>query len=731
MDMDLDESGDESASDEDQVNNEPEEAMEEPEEEIKEESKEEVKEEPKEEVNEEPKEEFKEEVAQESKEEAPSDELPPHDDNAEQESNPEQNHRDEIDEEARKQFEADLESTPWLRFKHLDGYFFGLKSLVKLAGHKPEYPDPSRQEPIKPPPTNKETPKPRPYNPYDSSDDIKPCYLDVDQKVAAPDIYAYDGVPQHMPDPAMGSHELLGLRNDVCFDRFGRYGPYGLGYNKLEGGTGVGIDTEDSESDAVWSKSGRINYVGMDWGGAQERCYEANKHRFRELDPETQELKPSDTKKGRIAVVVRLYTDFRWTEHVLLNFRALVNELSLKSGGEYDIHFLMHVKDQDKPIWADDATVQSLLDANVPREFHNMVTLWSEPQMKLMYPGTFEDAVSNPSGQDIHGVYRSAHMPLQVFALNHPEYEHIWNWEMDMRYVGSYYELFDRVAKWAEKQPRTLLWERNERYYIPSYHGSWENFTSVVQENSNHSGRPEIFGPLKFPELKPLRHEQGGESVMPPSCIGEGDKADCGVGEQADLITFNPIFDTDLSGWIFGLDATGYGPSPPRRCAIITASRMSRRLLMAMHEEVWRHHHSMFSEMFPSSVALHHGYKAVYAPHPVFLDRAWNPPSSIDAAFNGGRDHSASGNGSPYDLKNEHNHKGTSWYFHSEFAGLLWRRWLGYSQMDGRGEFGGRANEGSERGGKEEESAVHGTGRMCLRSMLAHPIKFEGPMEKN
>jgi hypothetical protein len=33
------------------------------------------------------------------------------------------------------------------------------------------------------------------------------------------------------------------------------------------------------------------------------------------------------------------------------------------------------------------------------------------------------------------------------------------------------------------------------------------------------------------------------------------------------------------------------------------------------------------------------------------------------------------------------------------------------------------------RGGKAEEERKDGTGRMCLRSMLVHPIKWEHPSE--
>lgn len=530
-----------------------------------------------------------------------------------------------------------------------------------------------------------------------------------------------------MPDPAIGSYDVFGIRDDVCFDRFGRYGPYGLGYRLAKGGTNIGLNTESSGSDAVWEETGQIDYSFMDWGDAQDRCSDRHWSRYRQIDPKTDELEPeSESKKSRQAIVIRLYTGFKWTYLAVLNFRALISEVSLKAGGEYTVHFLMHVRDDDAPIWSDDVTVQRILDTNVPPEFHSMVTLWSEAQMRLFYPGKFSAPMQNPSGGDIHGVYRSAHLPLQVFSMQHQEYEHIWNWEMDMRFLGNYYELFDRLGKWADKQARVRLWERSSRYYIPAVHGDWDNFTETVERQTADSGRQLIFGPLQFHGKKPLRHEQRGESILPASCAVGKDASQCGVGEPADLITLNPLFDADNSGWVFSYDTTGYPSNPPRRCAIITASRLSRRLLGAMHEEMWRHHHSMFSEMFPPSVALHHGFKAAYAPQPLYLDRAW-PVTAIDDAFNGGQDHSTSGPGSPFDISNEHNHKGASWYYNSEFSGLLWRRWLGYPQHDGRGRGG---SKGKERGGQEEESKAGGTGRMCLRSMLLHPIKFEDPDER-
>ncbi|OHE91981.1 hypothetical protein CORC01_12717 [Colletotrichum orchidophilum] len=647
----------------------------------------------------------------------------------------------------------DSDMPSWLKFKHLNGYFNGLKSIVAIANHTPEYPNNSFPAPVTTVPIYHDTPPtPTPYvaHPdYTSTDyqrDFHPvteCFIDEEDKIAVPDIFAFEGVPQHQPDPAIGSHTVLGLRNDVCFDRFGRYGPYGLGYDMREGGTSQGQDTEQEGAEIVWNKTGKIDYSRVDWGVAQDRCVERNSARFSngtnqsKMDPIYGEPETKETglrQIGRIAVVVRTYVGFEWTQHAIINFRAMISELSLKSGGEYSVHFLLHVKDNEAPIWSDPSVVQSILDANVPTEFHSLCTLWSEAEMKLYYPGHFADAIENPSNGDIHGVYRSAQMPLQVFALQHPEYAHFWNWEMDMRYIGSYYELLDRLGSWAKQQTRTLLWERSSKYYIPAEHGSWDEFASVVERELNASGRRAILGPQIFPGRMSLKSEEAGASILPASCARGGDPNECGVGEEADLITLNPLFDADESGWVFAKDVTGYEmvfAPPPRRCSIVTASRLSRRLLAAMHEEMWRLHHSMFSEMFPASMALHHGFKAAYAPHPVFLDRAWYPFNTIEKAFNGGRDGTTGGHGSPFDIRNEHNHKGTSWYYNSEFAGLLWRRWLGYAQMDGRGGNGGRAGEGTSRGGKDEEASKDSSGRLCMRSMLLHPIKWENPIERN
>ncbi|KAF2209064.1 hypothetical protein CERZMDRAFT_100815 [Cercospora zeae-maydis SCOH1-5] len=580
------------------------------------------------------------------------------------------------------------------------------------------------------------------------------CYVDNTTQRTVPLLLGYEGVPRGFPDPIYGSYELLGLRSDVCFERYGRLGPYGYGYSKKFGGSGAGMEGEKEGSEQVWGDELEIDYRNVKWAEVQERCLQVNAHRYRappkpsresftqmsvgdaaKRDP-TQEQKTLTVNgkqfENRTAVIIRTWWDYQYDDEDLFYLRALVNELAIQTGGEYTVHFLVHVKDDNAPIWSDEETYQRILRDSLPAEFHGMGTLWSERQMGLIYGGLHESFYRD---LPVHGAYRSTYMPVQYFAHMHPEYEFFWHWEMDVRYTGNFFHLFKQVSEWARKQPRKELWERNGRFYIPSEHGSWEDFRHMVRVQTEHgtahgSGaynkapqdaakahpldkaarqpEPSVWGPLPptgegdetdRPELDP----------KPPTTY-DADKYEWGVEEEADFITFNPLFDPHQTNWILAEDTTGYNTDqgqPPRRTAIITASRLSKRLLETMHRETAVKRHTMFSEMWPGSVALHHGYKAVYAPHPVYIDRAW-PTSYLAAIFNNGRNGASGGaRTSIFSDERQVNFLGTTWYYHAGHAPNLWKRWLGFKVDNDGGEEWEKANEG----------------RMCLPPMLLHPVK--------
>jgi len=601
-----------------------------------------------------------------------------------------------------------------LTLHRLNGFYNGIRTLVPYSRYTPEnsynYTSSSSptlisrkeasQLPTMPPLDPVEF---DPYPDYTSYEylqkhhKVEQCYLDLDETVPAPSVYAYPGLPQNMTQPLYGSYSLLGLEEKMCFDRYSRFAAYGYGYTEEQGGLGPGNNSENAGSEKVFEQTGIINYTDIDWGTLQDRCHQKNKARFQEQSKDSKKEKVS-----RHAYILRIWQGFYFNEHQMYSLRAMINELSLKSGGEYDVHFLLHVKDHSIPIWASEEVYAQFIQENMPQEFWNMTTLWSEAQMINYYPDPFGESFENVAESGIHGVYRSAHFALQWFSQQHPEYDFFWNWEMDLRYVGHYYEFNDRIGEWAKQQPRKGLWERNERFYIPELHGSWQNFTEMVEHEAVAAGRNAVWGPVTFPNSG---------SIIPPAYATPPtsyvqDNYEWGVGEEADLIQFNPIFDPSITNWVFRNDVTGYDMKldiPPRRTSIITVARLSKRLLDIMHEETWRLRHTMFPEMWPPSVALHHGLKAVYVPHPTYFDRDWDL-ETMDQIFN----HPKEVWESPFGW-GEHNLLGSSFYYNSGFSGALWRRWLGQS-------------ENNEGGRKWEESS---TGRMCLRSVLHHPIKNE------
>ncbi|KAK5311421.1 hypothetical protein LTR93_011726 [Exophiala xenobiotica] len=628
------------------------------------------------------------------------------------------------------------EARPWTRFPRENRYYNGLYYKEQINN------DEQHDLPVYSLHQSGNVPYQTPsvYNPYYSTAESNDppaheCFLDPEDKILAPVVWAYFNVTKPTPKPLLGCYDLFKLREDVCFDRYGRYGSYGLGYEVRRGGTGLGMHGDMNGTQATLGMASQIDWHKVNLGRAQKQCYMRNMHRFPRPQPDIDNnfkpaVWPELAKRGtsasntsepldlgrrnpRTCVVLRVWGDYRYTEYTRLYIRSLVSELNLNSGAEYDVHLLVHIKDGSKPIWASKKAYDEVLEAVVPAEFRSMATLWSEDLMRLIYPGPFQPQLAYHG--PIHWVARSMHMALQWFAIQHLEYEYFWNWEMDLRYVGHYYELFHGVEEWAKQQPRQGLWERSGRFYIPAFHGNWHSFCEITKIKAQNATNHTVFGPEMFPGSgERIRSSSFGydEGLTPPPIAENVDS--WGVGEDADYITFNPMFDPNGTDWVYRNDVSGYDtnlPIPPRRATIVTASRLSRRLLNRMHQETYLGRHSMASEIFPASMALHHGFKAIFVPHPVYFDRDW-PPEFADSVFNGGPGGASGGyRESVFSEVPQHNFQGSTFYYNSGFAGALWRRWLGYRE---NGE-----------GGARVESEGSSGGRMCLKSVLLHPIKWE------
>lgn len=451
-------------------------------------------------------------------------------------------------------------------------------------------------------------------------------------------VQGYRMSPADYPRATIGSASILGLDKSICFDRLSRLNPYSMdGTNQKPVGA-QGVLPQHPSWDNVR------------WGQLQNECLSRNIRRYMPQARLSSSLMPnmpmpdqddamkdvndrmhasSDVQyfKARTAVLIRTWEGYRYKDNDLQSIRSLITELALISGGEYQVFLLVNIKQRDADIYDDEDTYQDLLEDNVPKELRDIAILWTEKVLEDWYPkvGDWQ-------------VYWMQWMPLQWFAKHHPEFEYIWNWETDARYIGNHYHFLEQIARYARDQPRKHLWERNSRFYISDlWNDDYMAFRRDTDQQILQAKTPPVWGPQPYASFQiPL-------GPTPPHADHE-DNFVWGVGEEADLITLQPIWDPSRTGWSYrnhiwnfipqtrphftaenpthdGFDHAGF-ERIPRRTFINTLSRLSRRLLHVMHQENLEGR-CMQAEMWPATVALHHGLKAVYAPHPIWTDRKW------------------------------------------------------------------------------------------------------------
>ncbi|KAI1760439.1 hypothetical protein GGR53DRAFT_509745 [Hypoxylon sp. FL1150] len=573
------------------------------------------------------------------------------------------------------------------------------------------------------------------YNPYPKNNEkTKPQQVPCDgpDGTQPGDIQVFLGQPAEFPEPGFGSYDILGMDGNLCYERETRLGMYGYQTDN------------DTSRPYDWDK--------VRWGQLQEKCARKNKARFdmqghpnpflttvysrqnssdmelnshiesgpihaeshlhneypkptvRTLRRDTRDLPKAGKSKqihgseSRTAVLLRTYTGKLYSENDQQVIRSLITELSLRTGGQYQVFLFVHVKDTAYAIWDDEGTYQYVLDKNVPPEFRDIAVLWNDEATQTMYPKI------DPKKATVHV---SQWLSVQKFAQEFPEFDYIWNWEIDARVTGHHYDFVEKLATFAKRQPRRGLWERNERYYIPSIHGDYD--TKFRKEVEHVSGKDTVWGAPKLPFVKPV-------GPKPPVADPEDDNYKWGVGEEADLITVAPIFNPINSSWISSNELWGFNDSThattdlPRRATIVTHSRVSKRLLDIMHVENLRGNH-ISSEMVTQTTALLHGLKAVYAPMPVFFDRPWKG-KDLAKWFNGGLKGESGGIGSAMGWGREARYRGTTWYYRANPPQRMYLNFMGW--------------EDTNVGGKLWEDDH---GRPCLPPMLLHPVKDIEPTE--
>ncbi|GES61279.1 hypothetical protein ATEIFO6365_0006073800 [Aspergillus terreus] len=533
-------------------------------------------------------------------------------------------------------------------------------------------------------------------------------------------VSAYPGTQRDFPFPMFGSYDAIDLDGNVCFDRYSRYKPYGYGLD-----TGVDVPAAHPSVNITWDE--------VDWADLQAQCLHRNAKRYKGHQtkrppvshPLTQSFSKSEAPllmqepaapvsgpqyQPRSAVLIRAWHTIKWTPNHLQYLRSLLMELSLHSGAEYEVFLLIDVKDDFLPIFSDASTVQYLKDLFIPTEFRNMTIFFNNKLLEGWYPLLEEH---RPMYQHLQ--------PVQIFSQLYPDFDYYWQFEMDSRNIGHMYHFLDRAVEFAKQQPRKYLWERNAYFYTPGAHGPWEQFMGMVNESM--VGRRSVWGPVPAKGIMPT-------GPMPPVSTPEEDDYEWGVGEEADLITFLPIFDPSETTWTFPDTLYNLPLETPRRASPVTMWRLSKRLLDLMHHDQATTGIGLGSEMSGPTWALWHGFKAVHVPHPLYLDGHWTA-KELSRVYNPGEPDKI--NGGPHSVWNW-NHMVDrimyrfSYMFTTQTAEDLYRRWLGYppdpsEREDGRLPKDTWGLTWYEGGQLNEETY----GRLCFPPMFLHTIKNTEP----
>ncbi|XXG95043.1 hypothetical protein Hte_001303 [Hypoxylon texense] len=272
----------------------------------------------------------------------------------------------------------------------------------------------------------------------------------------------------------------------------------------------------------------------MGIGQIQRRCaaYESGlplleyqPHQIWRRPAELQQTEAETLSKGngdRVAVVLRTWDNYEYTEKRLARLRALIVETALQRGGKYQAYLLVNIKDSNADL-EDDKTYEKFLLRVVLQEFRDMALLFNERTLKAWCPRLQE-----------HG-----QAPSRVK----------WNW---------------------------------------------------------------------------------------------------GFGEEADLISFMPMIDPIGTNWIYEDGVYGFaeGTATPRRAAIVSITRSSRRLLQLVSNAQGERGRWLVSEATLETFSLLHGLKAVTVPHPIYFADEMKI-EELDAEINRGSPHSKAGGYAP------------------------------------------------------------------------------------
>lgn len=205
----------------------------------------------------------------------------------------------------------------------------------------------------------------------------------------------YRGQQTDFPQARFGSYSAMGLDGDVCTDRYSRFGAYGYDEDSIDGVPG-------------FTRPASVSWDDVDWRDLQSMCFQRNSGRYRpgsevnysqaqahffewtepprkDRDPDSTPFSRRKQYHARSAVLIRASHDMIWTPNHREYLRALIMELVLHSGAEYELFLLIHVRDDEMPIYSDAKTMERLRKS-IPKEFRKMALFFNARLLEAWYP---------------------------------------------------------------------------------------------------------------------------------------------------------------------------------------------------------------------------------------------------------------------------------------------------------------------------------------------------------
>ena len=260
--------------------------------------------------------------------------------------------------------------------------------------------------------------------------------------------------------------------------------------------------------------------------------------------------------------------------------------------------------------------------------------------------------------------------PMQLLALHYPEFDHFWQFEMDMRFLGDAGKFIDRMTMVARNEPRKQALERSTFWHMIDETGDYGEFSRAVDKANN--GGSHAWGPIQVPEIMPI-------GPIPPTKDPRNETFKWGVGEEADAIMMSFCMNANIpNGWPFKKWVQGLrmGLDTPRFYCPPAISRASRPLLLAIHQAQLEAGIRIPSEATLPSFALWHGLKLSFPQHPVF-HRDRDNHANRGKWWRGGPRASSTGLG-PDSSSHPRGHGLTFWW-ESDWTRQIFSAWTGQS----------------------------------------------------